>query len=147
VRSLRRVGIDRQSRRSLVLGGALVIAILGGAGVVAWAAKPAAPQPAFSVDAGNGTGRADSSYTPRNGQSITRDAPSSANPDDGLPAAGNGAAPSAGAALDTATGQTQPAAAPPADHGPATVSELGPGDPGFGWPSTAFGSAQAGSGT
>jgi hypothetical protein len=30
VRSLRRVGIDRQSRRSLVLGGALVVVILGG---------------------------------------------------------------------------------------------------------------------
>ena len=122
-----------------------MIAILGGAGVIAWAAKPAAPQPAFSVDAGNNTGRADSSYTPRNGQSITRDA--SAEPADGLPAAGDGAAPSAGAALGTASGETQRPAAPQADHGPATVSELGPGDPGFGWPSTAFGTARAGSGT
>ena len=32
-----------------------------------------------------------------------------------------------------------PAGAPPADLGPATVSEVPPGDPGFGWPSTAFG--------
>ena len=43
--------------------------------------------------------------------------------------------------------ETQRPAAPQADHGPATVSQLGPGDPGFGWPSTAFGSARAGSGT
>jgi hypothetical protein len=138
------VGIDRQSRRSLVLGGALMIAILGGAGVIAWAAKPAAPQPGFSVDAGNSTGRADSSFSPRSGQSITSDAPPSTNQDDRQPAAGNGAAPSAGAALDAAAGETRPPAASPADHGAATVSQLGPGDLGFGWPSTAFGSARAG---
>ena len=146
VRSLRRVGIDRQSRRSLVLGGALVIAILGGAGVIAWAAKPAATQPAFSVDAGNDTGRADSSFTPRNGQSISKEAPS-ADPADGLSVTGNGTAPSAGAALGATTGETQRPVSVQADHGPATVSELRPGDPGFGWPSTAFGTARAGSGT
>ncbi len=146
VRSLRRVGIDRQSRRSLVLGGALVIAILGGAGVIAWAAKPAAPQPAFSVDAGSSTGRADSSYAPGNGQSTTEDAPSAAGSADGLSVAGNGTASSA-ATLGATIAQTQLPAAPQADHGPATVSQLGPGDPGFGWPSTAFGSARTGSGT
>ena len=144
VRSLRRV-IDRQSRRSLVLGGALVIAILGGAGVIAWAAKPAAPQPAFSVDAGNGTGRADSSYTPRNGQSITRDTSAAADPADGLSGRQGHGSLRRGTRRNNGSKAATGGAAGRARTGDS--SRLGPGDPGFGWPSTAFGSARTGSGT
>ena len=140
VRSLRRVGIDRQSRRSLVLGGALVVAILGGAGVIAWAAKPATPRPAISVDAGNSTGRDDPSSSATNAQSILPDPTRDADPADELSAAG-------AAAPGPATDGTLPAAPSPADHRPATVSPLGPGDPGFGWPATAFGSVLIGPGT
>src|SRR6476469_5444544 len=87
-RSMRRVGIDRQSRRSLVLGGALVVAILGGAGAIAWASKPATPRPAFSVDAGNSTGRDDPSSLATNAQSILPDPTRVADPADEVSAAG-----------------------------------------------------------
>jgi hypothetical protein len=132
-RSLKRVGIDRQSRRSLVLGGALVVAILGGAGAIAWAARPEAPQPSFSTDAGISTGSDETSTSPTNSQ------PAGTTSADPAGRASNAAEP--------ATDDGSAAAASVVDHGPATVSQLAPGDPGFGWPSTAFGSVRIGSGT
>lgn len=46
---------------------------------------------------------------------------------------------------DSPTVSTPPTLAPPVDPpGAAVVSTLGPGDPGFGWPSSAFGSGSAG---
>ena len=146
LRSPRRVGVDRQSRRSLALGGALVIAILGGAGAVAWAAKPPASAPAVSVDAGNGTDRDDTSTAPVDGESLAGDPAPSAGPVAGS-AAGNPIDGSADPARAATSGAESPAAASaPTGFGPATVSPLGPGDAGFGWPSTAFGTAAAGAG-
>jgi hypothetical protein len=134
------VGIDRQSRRSLVLGGALVVAILCCAAVIAMAAKPAEPQPPFSIDVENGTGRADISNFPTNDLSTAPDASAG---ELALQVSGtaNGADPFA--APDPVSEDTKPTA----DHGPATVRQLTPGDTGFGWPSTAFGSVSIGSGT
>jgi hypothetical protein len=147
LRSPRRVGVDRQSRRSLVLGGALVIAILGGAGAVAWAAKPPAPPPAVSVDTGHGTGRDDTSTSPVDGESPAGDPSPSAGPVAGS-AAGNAVDTSADPAGAVTASAESPAAAPaPTGFGPATVSPQGPGEAGFGWPSTAFGTITAGPGT
>lgn len=149
LRSPRRVGVDRQSRRSLVLGGALVIAILGGAGAVAWAATPPAPQPAVTVDPGNGTGRDDTSTAPADGESPSTEPAQSAGPVGGS-ASGDAVDPATDPARDGAIpGVESPAGAAPAPtvFGPATVSPLGPGDAGFGWPSTAFGNITAGPGT
>jgi hypothetical protein len=151
LRSPRRVGVDRQSRRSLVVGGALVIAILGGAGAVAWAAKPAAPPPAVSVDAGNNTGPEDALNSPANRESPVADVSSStraAGLTAGSAAAGAAVVPATDQAPDPAVAnpELQVGAAPaPTGFGPATVSPLGPGDGGFGWPSTAFGSIAIGS--
>jgi len=129
LRSLRRVGVDRQSRRSLVLGGALVIVILGGAGVVGWAANPAAPEPAGVIDTDASTG-----VDPRNSPARG-----------GSPGQQTGEDPTVSPAPDATVMSQEPLVGgppAPADLGSATVSPLSPGDAGFGWPSTAFGSLQ-----
>jgi hypothetical protein len=149
LRSPRRVGVDRQSRRSLVLGGALVIVILGGAGAVAWAAKPAAPPPAVSVDTGNNAGAGDASNSPAKRESPPTDSSPSAGPA-GSPAAGTAVDPAIDQAPDPAVANLEPQdgeVPAPTGFGPATVSPLGPGDGGFGWPSTAFGVIAIGSGS
>jgi hypothetical protein len=149
LRSPRRVGVDRQSRRSLVVGGALVIAILGGAGAVAWAGKPTDPPPAVSVDT-NSTGRGETPGSPADDESLLTDGELPAEPVAGPAAAADPEGdPAADPAPDGAVESPElPNADPPAPTGPgpATVSPLGPGDAGFGWPSTAFGTLAAGAG-
>ncbi|HEY7811818.1 MAG TPA: hypothetical protein VIC62_01185 [Nakamurella sp.] len=75
-------------------------------------------------------------------------APASAMSSPSEPAAPSPAAPSPAAPPPTppaAVPPTLPTAVPitPAEPGPAVVSTLIPGDPGFGWPSAAFGSPQS----
>ena len=142
-RVLQRVGTGRAPFRSAVLGGALLFAVLG-AGVAAWAMTPADPAPNEVV-----VNQVDQSSISQSGQpAVGGSGTGAANPTaaaDGTgqsqnPAGAAASATSVPAAPPDATAViTNPAAPPAADLGPATVSEISPGDPGFGWPSTAFG--------
>jgi len=143
-RVLRRVGTGRAPFRSAVLGGALLVAVLG-AGVAAWAitasdvgsdrvvvnqvedanrpAPSAAPSGSPSTP-GSAAGGGISDSVPNGTNAHAAPDPAAATPAD-LP-------------VDSGV-ISDPAVPPAADLGPATVSAIPPGDPGFGWPSTAFG--------
>ncbi|MET0865626.1 MAG: hypothetical protein ABWZ98_14950 [Nakamurella sp.] len=139
-RVLRRVGTGRAPFRSAAIGGALLAAVLG-AGVAAWAMAPTDQDNEETVVTQvDQSGRIDAipSGGAATGSVAVTDAPGTAEqpaptiPTDPEPAA---SAPAPGSA-ELTTSQT---GSPPADLGPATVSALQSGDPGFGWPATAFG--------
>jgi hypothetical protein len=155
-RVLRRVGTGRAPFRSAVLGGALLVAVFG-AGVTAWAMASTGAE----SDQG-GVGQSEQSGGNQPPLSTAElSVPSTGAPDDGVdagasspkvPAAGGDAANSGSAAPAASSPAkaapqppaaaeviTNPTAPPAANLGPATVSAVQPGDPGFGWPSTAFG--------
>lgn len=141
-RVLQRVGTGRAPFRSAVLGGALLAAVLGG-GVAAWAmsadgepgqvvvnqvdsssANQSGSDPAVSGSPGPAGPSAGGAGVPKSAQDARTAAVTPSEPDPAPPAAAV---------------VTDPAAPSPANLGPATVSAIPPGDPGFGWPSTAFG--------
>lgn len=115
-------------RRAAVLLAAAVTAAVAAVGTVVLVSAQSAPDDGPGAPA---TGPAAVSTTPAS-------APASAPPSAGAP----GPAPTSGPTVPSA-GATP---GPTVDAGPgaAVVTTLGSGDPGFGWPSTAFGSVPPG---
>ena len=142
---------NRRPIRSLTIALLLAAATVAGVGMAAWAIN-ATPVPATGSPGGNGPTRSAVS-----GEQSARSAASSAlqpTVGAGRPGtAGSTRAASPGAQLPssqppsaqppaalTSPARSEPPSSVPAD-GPAVVSTLAPGDPGFGWPASAFGSA------
>jgi len=126
----------RKPARSLTIALLLAAATVTGAGVAAWA-MGATPVPAGTPEQGTGT-------LEQGTEGLEQGSPSTAaslQPDNGadrpLTADSTGAA-TLSTALPGPSGAAQ--ARSMSVDGPALVSALAPGDPGFGWPSSAFGS-------
>ena len=138
---------NRRPLRSLTIALLLAAATVTGVGMAAWAIG-AAPVPTTGVPGGSGpTGSAVTAE-----QSAGSAATAAFQPTDGAgrpgtagstraasPSAQLPAAPLPAASLNSPAGSAPPSSLSTAD--PAVVSTLAPGDPGFGWPATAFGSA------
>lgn len=143
---------NRRPLRSLTIALLLAAATVTGVGMAAWAIG-AAPVPATGVPGGSGpTGSAvtdeqsagsaaTAAFQPADGagRPATAGSTRAASPSAQLPSAQLPAAPLPAASLNSPAGSAPPS--PLSTDGPAVVSTLAPGDPGFGWPSSAFGSA------
>ena len=156
---------NRRPIRSLTIALLLAAATVAGVGIAAWVIG-AGPVPATGVPGGNGPTRsavtdeqsagsaATSAFqsTDGAGRPGTAGSTRAASPDAQLPNTQppNTQPPSAQPPDAQPPSAQPPAALPPVRSaapssvpadGPAVVSTLAPGDPGFGWPASAFGSA------
>ncbi len=143
---------NRRPLRSLTIALLLAAATVAGVGMAAWAIS-ADPVPAAGVPGGSGptgsTGTDEQSTggavttalrpTDGAGRRGTAGSTPAGTPSDQLPSAQLPVAPLPAASLNSPAGSAPPS--PLSNDDPAVVSTLAPGDPGFGWPSSAFGSA------
>ena len=133
-----RESVNRKPVRSLTIALLLAAATAAGVGMAAWATGDT-PTPGGGVLVESGSTN-NSTVSDKQGTVGSPATAAALEPTIGT------ARPTATAATRSATtaaalpGGTDPAPPPALSHGPALVSTLAPGAPGFGWPASAFGS-------